>query len=280
MRKHFELTEETRNVEGRIVYRVRALVDLPHHNVKAGDLGGFVEGEHNLHDEAWVADNAIVCDNAALHRRSRAENYALVMGDASAWGAALIKDHATVNDFALVNQDATVSDYARVSEFARVLWEAKVGGHAALKGHATATEFARVSGWVKMRGFSKVRDRAKISGFAEMDDHAQARGDAVATGLSYLSGSDEIGKGAFVCSLAEILTVSPVGSESVSLTIAQALGGPKVYSKGISFVVDEVETALRLGAEVKDEGMVDAIAALFRAKAEEMGGVGWRAWIK
>lgn len=172
MRKHFELTEETRSVEERIVYRIRALVDLPHHNVKAGDLGGFVEGEHNLRDEAWVADNATVCDNAALHRRSRAENHALVMGDASAWGSALIKDHATVYDFALVNQDATVSDHA------------------------------------------------------------------------------------------------------------QALGGPKVYSKGISFVVDEVETALRLGAEVKDEGMVDAIAASFRAKTEEMGEVGWRACIK
>lgn len=195
MRKHFELTEETGNFQGRTLHRIRALVDLPYHNIKAGDLGGFVEGEHNLCDEAWVADNAIVCDNAALHRRSRAENYALVMGDASAWGSALIKDHATVSDFALVNQDATISDYARVSEFARVLWEAKVGGHASLKGHATATEFARVSGWVKMRGFSKARDCAKISGFAEMDDHAQARGDAIATGLSYLSGSDEIGKG-------------------------------------------------------------------------------------
>lgn len=280
MRKHFELTEETRNVEGRIVYRVRALVDLPHHNVKAGDLGGFVEGEHNLRDEAWVADNATVCDNAALHRRSRAENHALVMGDASAWGSALIKDHAAVCDFALVNRDATVSDHARVSEFARVLWEAKVEGHAALKGYATATEFARVSGWAKMGGFSKARDRAKISGFAEMDDHAQARGDAVATGLSYLSGSDEVGKGALVSSPAEILTVSPVGRESVSLTIAQALGGPRVYSKGMSFAVDKVETVLRSGAEVKDECMVAAIAALFRAKAKEMRAVGWRACIK
>ena len=34
--------------------------------VKAGDLGGFVEKEENLDDNAWVYDDAMVYDNARV----------------------------------------------------------------------------------------------------------------------------------------------------------------------------------------------------------------------
>lgn len=38
----------------------------PHFTVKAGDLGGFVEKEENLDDNAWVSDDAMVYDNAMV----------------------------------------------------------------------------------------------------------------------------------------------------------------------------------------------------------------------
>ena len=45
--KKYELTDEIIEVEGKKLYRIRALVDIPKHDVKIGDLGGFVESEEN-----------------------------------------------------------------------------------------------------------------------------------------------------------------------------------------------------------------------------------------
>lgn len=64
--KKYELTDEIIEVEGKKLYRIRALVDIPKHDVKIGDFGGFVESEENLSHlgDAWVTDNARVTDNA------------------------------------------------------------------------------------------------------------------------------------------------------------------------------------------------------------------------
>ena len=49
---------------GKKLFRIKALIEFG--NVKAGELGGFVEKEENLsHDgNAWVCGNAVVCGNA------------------------------------------------------------------------------------------------------------------------------------------------------------------------------------------------------------------------
>lgn len=47
-------------------YRIRALVDIPVHGVKAGDLGGIVNGEHNLSQEhnGWIDETSSVKQSA------------------------------------------------------------------------------------------------------------------------------------------------------------------------------------------------------------------------
>lgn len=62
--KKFEFTGETRVWCGHTLRRIRALVDIPTHCVKKGDLGGWIEKNKNLsHDgNAWVSGNAVVCD--------------------------------------------------------------------------------------------------------------------------------------------------------------------------------------------------------------------------
>jgi hypothetical protein len=49
------------------LYRVVALKDFG--NVKAGDIGGWVESEHNLSQEGdcWVYGDAYVCDDAQVY---------------------------------------------------------------------------------------------------------------------------------------------------------------------------------------------------------------------
>lgn len=62
--KKYELTDETIEVYGTALHRIKALKDFG--NVKKGELGGYVESEHNLSQEGncWVCGNAEVCGNA------------------------------------------------------------------------------------------------------------------------------------------------------------------------------------------------------------------------
>lgn len=68
MANKYELTDDTIAVGGRTLRRIRALRDFG--QIKAGELGGYVESENNLsHDgTAWVSGSALVCDNAWVSR--------------------------------------------------------------------------------------------------------------------------------------------------------------------------------------------------------------------
>ena len=95
--KKYELTEETINVFGKTLHRIRATRDFS--NVHAGDLGGFIENELNLsHDRdtwvygnAWAYGEARVYGNALVSGEARVYGNALVSGDARVYGNALVK---------------------------------------------------------------------------------------------------------------------------------------------------------------------------------------------
>lgn len=71
--KKYELTGETKEIDGKILHRIRALIDIPEHDVKAGDLGGWIEAERNLsqNGEAWVTGSARVIGNAWVSGNAR-----------------------------------------------------------------------------------------------------------------------------------------------------------------------------------------------------------------
>ena len=65
MNKKYELTDQSIEIDGRTLYRIIALKDLPYLEdlrfpicVKKGDLGGFIEKEENLSHEgnSWVGE--------------------------------------------------------------------------------------------------------------------------------------------------------------------------------------------------------------------------------
>ena len=95
----YELTDETVEVCGRILHRIRALRDI-NEDVHAGDLGGFVESTANLDAScgAWVFDRACVFDRARVYDRG--------------W----VSDRAWVFDRARVGGDAWVDGRAEVCE--------------------------------------------------------------------------------------------------------------------------------------------------------------------
>ena len=144
--KKYELTEETINVFGKTLHRIRATRDFS--NVHAGDLGGFIENELNLsHDRdtwvygnAWAYGEARVYGNALVSGEARVYGNALVGGDARVYGNALVSGDARVEGKALVGGDARVEGNALVSGNARV------GGNALVSGNARVYGEARVKG--------------------------------------------------------------------------------------------------------------------------------------
>ena len=75
---NYELTDETIEHTGTTLHRIRALVDMPIHDVKAGDLGGFIEKFENLQENAWVSGNAKVYDDAVVSGNARVSGNAWV----------------------------------------------------------------------------------------------------------------------------------------------------------------------------------------------------------
>ena len=96
--KKYELTGETKETGSATLHRIRALIDIPSHGVKAGALGGWIESEKNLsqNGSAWVFGNARVFDDARVFGFARVFGSALVCGNAQVFGNATIKRDALI----------------------------------------------------------------------------------------------------------------------------------------------------------------------------------------
>ena len=135
--KKFELTSEfITNIFGTKLFRIKALVDFG--DVKAGELGGYLEKEENLdHDgDAWVFDNAWVSGDARVFGDAYVSGNAWVYGDARVFGDAWVFGDARVFGDAYVFGNARVYGDACVSGNARVFDNAWVYGDACVYGNA------------------------------------------------------------------------------------------------------------------------------------------------
>ena len=85
----YEITNET-HPRYRNLRRIRALRDIPRFGVRAGDLGGYIESEHNLAQagDAWIYGDARVSDNAVVRGNARVSGKAYVSGNDTVSGNA------------------------------------------------------------------------------------------------------------------------------------------------------------------------------------------------
>lgn len=82
MKKKYELTEITIEFSGRTLHRIKALRDFA--DVKAGDLGGWIESEENLSHtgSAFVYGDSKVCDLANVSGNAKVSGNASIFGNA------------------------------------------------------------------------------------------------------------------------------------------------------------------------------------------------------
>ncbi|WP_254473248.1 hypothetical protein [Bartonella sp. B1098] len=136
--KKYEFTDETIEIDGHILHRIRALRDFGYMfgAVREGDLGGFIEKEDNLsHDgSCWVFDNARVYQNAH------------VSDDAYVACDVIVKDSAKVSDNARVVNNVYISDNAHICDNAAIYDNVKIYGNALIADFSCISENVVIDG--------------------------------------------------------------------------------------------------------------------------------------
>ena len=93
--RKYELVKDdaVKTLDGRTLFRIRALVAMTAIGVAAGDLGGYIESEKNLSHvsgNAWVSGDAWVYGNALVYGNAHVSGNAWVYGDAWVSGDAWV----------------------------------------------------------------------------------------------------------------------------------------------------------------------------------------------
>ena len=146
MKKFELLTTDTKDLFGRKLFRIRALRDFG--DVKAGELGGYVEKEGNLsHDgNAWVYNDANIYGNAEIY------------GDAEISGNAEIYGNAKISGDAKICGDAVICGNAKISGNAKICGNAVISGNAKISGNADYLCFKGLGSSNRNTTFFKCKD--------------------------------------------------------------------------------------------------------------------------
>ena len=88
----YKLTDQTIKHWGRTLHRIQALKDFG--DVKAGDIGGWIESERNLsqNGDCWIYDEAKVFDDAQVFGDAKVSGNAEVYYDAKVFDNTEIKN--------------------------------------------------------------------------------------------------------------------------------------------------------------------------------------------
>lgn len=133
MFKKYQLTNETKTHNGKLLHRIESLRDFG--DVEAGNLGGWVESENNLSHEGdcWVYDEAMVFDNARITENVRVKGTSRVFGKASISGNVLILDNARVSSLSRVCENAIIDNDAVVTGASYIIGNAHIGKNAKIR---------------------------------------------------------------------------------------------------------------------------------------------------
>lgn len=173
----YELTDESieinigKNKNPVTVYRIRALKDF--NNVKAGDLGGYIESEQNLSQtgDCWI------------------------YGDAKVVGSSSVCDDAKVCDNA-VAVNVKMSDQSVIDKNAVVL-NAVMTKYSQVTDNAYVNRRYRAKGYAEMHGVSCIKGNAVVKATIIMRNSSCIEGDAVVNGHVLMLGSAKIAGGTF-----------------------------------------------------------------------------------
>ena len=114
--KKYEMLEDnTITVDGKTLYRIRALKDTGlFGRIYAGDLGGYIESEKNLsqYGASWVYPGSVVFDSAVV------KDDAQIINDSGICGNAIIYEDAVVGGKSWIGGNAVIRGCREITDFA------------------------------------------------------------------------------------------------------------------------------------------------------------------
>ena len=160
------------------LHRIRALRDIGH-DVKAGDLGGFVESESNLSfeegDDAWIYDSAIACDRSYVDMHSQLRDSAMIRNAAYISEGARLSGESKAEDDSYV-RGGQLTEKARACGNALILAHPDTFGTPVIRGCANV--YGKVMGAIHIGGnalvFSSEELRNDTADLIEMDEHSRS----------------------------------------------------------------------------------------------------------
>ncbi len=162
----YVLTQETLEIDGHRLFRIKALIDIARHDIKAGDYGGFVESEANLSQEgdAWVDERACVFENAWVGGN------ALLYGDVIARGNSRIFEDAEVGGRTDIYGNAAIYGAARIHNEVCIVKDSGTCG--------TLWYARRDACWEARWSHITIRDNAEVYGTADITGNVIMQGAA------------------------------------------------------------------------------------------------------
>lgn len=192
-------------------HRITALIDIPAHDVRVGDVGGWVESRRSLsHDgDCWIGQNAVVVDVCRVNDDALVTGNATLMYRVQVSGNAVVKDDAILQGKILVKDNAVIS--GKTGIIAPEYYDTEDG--------YTISGKAQIMGAPKINGRGYIKDSALIKGEPKIQ-HLRMSGSAV------IAGNPNINN----CSLEDSAQIF----DSAEVWTAELKGNAKVY--GQSFI--------------------------------------------
>lgn len=176
--KKYTFTGEEIFKYGEVLKRIIALKNFG--NVKKGEKGGFIESERNLSHEGncWVADEAIVKDQAQIYGDAQIKNESCVCENARIGDKVYVVDEAYICGRSWILDNAHIGGRARIYGEVRIEDNVCIDGNAQIGGQARVLEHARISGLVEISGMACISGKAKVSEEARIVGRTCIRGKA------------------------------------------------------------------------------------------------------
>ena len=162
--RKYEITDITMEFEERTLYRVRALKNF--RNVKAGDLGGWVSGKHNLSQEGecWIYDEAKCMDNARMYHNSAMYNNAVMCDFSEMHGCSEMHNYSAMLDNSRMYNCSAMYDNSRMYNDSKMYSNSRMFDNSAMYNNAVMLDNSKMFENSRMYRDSRLKNKEKLCG--------------------------------------------------------------------------------------------------------------------
>ena len=162
--RKYEMTNITMEFEERTLYRVRALKNF--RNVKAGDLGGWVSGKHNLSQEGdcWIYDEAKCMDNARMYHNSAMYNNAVMCDFSEMHGCSEMHNYSAMLDNSRMYNCSAMYDNSRMYNDSKMYNNSRMFDNSAMHNNTVMLDNSKMFENSRMYRDSRLKNKESLYG--------------------------------------------------------------------------------------------------------------------